>query len=122
MHVIAAVEIPLHDDFQYCSDLLRAAYFASHSGPVALLVPVERREALDRELNPVVASNRRVHGVLYGESGDPWVWQAAGPHTIVIASSADARRRAEERGATCLGLGEGLVALEELGAKCLHAT
>jgi hypothetical protein len=114
MRVIAVVEIPPNDETGLRSGLLRAAYFASRHGPVVLLVPPGGRTAIDRDLNPMVASNRSVHGVIYGDACDGWIWQAAGPTTVVVGHSAHARARAGEKGATWIDLACGSSALEEL--------
>ena len=119
MRVIAIVELPREEDSLLRTALLGAAYFASRGGPVAVLAPTDARDTLDRGLDPLVASEWRVHGVLYGEACDAWVWHAAGPRTLVVASSPTARGRALAVGATCVEPRQGVSALQSLAA---HAT
>ena len=115
MRVIAVVEIPPNNDETGLRlGLLRAAYHASRSGPVVLLVPPGGRKAIDHDLNPVVASNRSVHGVIYGDACDGWIWQAAGPTTLVVGSSSHTRARAGEKGAMWIDLACASTALDEL--------
>jgi hypothetical protein len=116
MQFVAILEIPDTWEADLPADLLRAAYQASRRGPVAVLMPASAGRAVDRELDPLVAVNRGVHGVRYGRVSDSKVWAAASSNTVVVASSEDARVRAEVVGAGCLDAERGLAALRGLCA------
>jgi hypothetical protein len=116
MRLVAILEVPETWEAELPADLLRAAYQASQRGPVAVLMPPSADGAVNRELDPLVAADRGVHGVRYGRVSDASLWAAASSTTVVVASSADARQRAQVVGAGCLDAERGLEALRGLCA------
>src|SRR5438046_8595105 len=56
MRLVAVVELPATEDAEVTSRLLTAAYQASQHGPIALLLHPGSRTAVERELDPLVAS------------------------------------------------------------------
>ena len=116
MRFVAILEIEAPSSKEIDSDLLRAAYTASRSGPVALLLQPGGDRVVDRELDSIVAANPRLHGVRYGRVSDASVWAAVSPATVVVASSPDAQRQAAKIGVGCLDPSAGLEALARLSA------
>jgi hypothetical protein len=81
-----------------------------------LLLPDGADRAVDRELDPYVAANRNLHGVLYRHASDAESWGALDRDALFVASSARSRAVADEIGARCLDPQAGLLALQYLGA------
>jgi hypothetical protein len=121
MQFVAILELPTVNDNALTGALLGAAWQASRRGPVALLLPKGAGQAVDRQLDPLVAANRRVHGVRYRTASDPDVWAKASRNTLVVAASSDARRNAATIGADCLDLEAGLAALTGLAQSSVAA-
>src|SRR5262245_12284342 len=115
MRFVAILEIENPADAALPADLLQAAYLASRRGPVALLIPPGSDRTVDRELDPLVAAEPRVHGVRYGRVSDARVWAATSPSTVVVASSRAAKVEAAKVGVGCLDPSDGLEALTRLG-------
>jgi len=114
MRLVAILELPAVSEPDVPAALVRAAYQASRRGPVALLIPGSAKPALDRQLDPLVAENRFVHGVRYTPLADRAVWQAASRDTVVVAFSREARDRAAEIGATCVDTATAVAALDAI--------
>jgi hypothetical protein len=97
------------------SRLLEAAYQASRRGFVALLLPEGMDRTIDRALDPLVAANRHVHGVIYRGISDASVWEGVDRDALCVVSSPRPRAAADEVGARCVEPDVGLLLLQHLG-------
>jgi hypothetical protein len=114
LRYVAVVEVPDLPESDLPARLFQSAYEASRLGPVALLVTADGQRAVDRALDPLVSADRLVHGIRYSNATDDACWERVSANTVVIASSSDARRRANSAGVPCLDPASGLAALDRL--------
>lgn len=130
MRCIAVVEIPsagngassLSAHANLSSQLLKAAYEASREGFVTLLLSDGMDRAVDRQLDPLVAANRRVHGVVYRHISDASVWGGVDHDALCVVSSPTPRAAADAIGARCVDPDVGLLLLQHLGIDGASAT
>jgi len=122
MRCVAVVEIPSVENSVpsstesagLSSRLLKAAYEASRRGFVMLLLPEGASRTVDRALDPYVAANRWVHGVVYRQTSDSSPWRGVDRDALFVVSSPRSRAAADAIGAQCLDPDSGLLALEHL--------
>ncbi len=116
MRFVAVVELPPNAETKSLLPLLEAAYLASRRGHVALIVTNGGADAIDRALDPFVALNRNVSGVVYREAAGVGVWNGADRDTLFIGSSSCVDAAAKALGARCVDSESGISALLGLGA------
>lgn len=100
----ALVEIGRDSDGRIPASLISAAYTASRTAPVILVLDSVLAAEVDAVLDPVVASSfRDYHGVIYADIRDADTLRVP-PDARVFARSAALRSRLESLGIQCQDL------------------
>src|SRR5688572_9229520 len=107
LQVTTLLEIGRRANGEMPASLISAAYRASRSTPVMLVLDSVSPGEVDRVLDPVVARTGRQHrGVIYASSEDTTVLNVAAAASRVFAASESFRAKLTSRGISFLDVSE----------------
>lgn len=116
--VAAILEIQRKPDGEIPAALISAAYRASQFRPVMLVLGAVSPGEVDRVLDPVVARNGRHHrGVVYVNTSDATVLNAAAGNSLVFATSDEFRSKLASHGIAFRDVSEAEPELNHVGSK-----